>query len=83
IKCKIPSLVIPHDYDQFDYAARIEYFDVGIRIKNRKNIEDIVKKINILFERKDWKNLEKLSNDFKKYYPHETLDEEIQRLLSI
>ena len=83
IKYKIPSLVIPHDYDQFDYAARIEYFDVGIRIKNRKNIDDVVKKINILFERKDWKNLEKLSNDFKKYYPHKTLDEEIERLLSI
>lgn len=27
----VPSVVIPHDYDQFDYAARVEHFGLGLR----------------------------------------------------
>ena len=28
-----PSLVVPHDYDQFDFAARIEHHGLGRRAR--------------------------------------------------
>ena len=82
IKYKKPSLVIPHDYDQFDFAARIEHFKTGITAKNISNTEDVVKKLKILFEREKWEELTKLSEDFRRYSPHKVLDSEIERLLS-
>ncbi|HEU0120187.1 MAG TPA: glycosyltransferase [Bryobacteraceae bacterium] len=30
----LPSVVVPHDYDQFDYAARIEYAQLGRRARS-------------------------------------------------
>ena len=80
IKYKKPSLVIPHDYDQFDFAARIEYFGTGIRAGNISRTEDITQKLNILFQKEKWEELEQLSEDFKKYQPHVILDREIRRL---
>ena len=29
----VPSLVVPHDYDQFDFAARIAHHGLGLRAK--------------------------------------------------
>ena len=82
IRYKKPSLVIPQDYDQFDFAARIEYFKTGIKAKNINNIKDVTKKLNILFKKEKWEELEKLSEDFKGYSPYKILDGEIKRLLS-
>ena len=81
IKYKKPSLVIPHDYDQFDFAARIEYFNTGLRAKSIKNSKNIIKKLNELFMIKEWKNLEKLSEEYHKYRPEKILEAEIERLL--
>ena len=52
IKYKKPSLVVPQDYDQFDFAARIEYFETGIKAENINDTEDITQKLNILFNKK-------------------------------
>ena len=81
IKYKKPSLVVPQDYDQFDFAARIEYFETGIKAENINDTEDITQKLNILFNKEKWKKLEQLSEDFKKYQPYKILDSEIKRLL--
>lgn len=80
IKYKKPSLVVPQDYDQFDFAARIEYFETGIKAENINDTEDITQKLNILFNKEKWKKLEQLSEDFKKYQPYKILDSEIKRL---
>lgn len=80
IKYQKPSLVIPHDYDQYDFAARIEYFDIGIKAKNIKNTKDIIKKLEKLFEIEEWKNLKKLSKKFEQYKPELILEAEINRL---
>ena len=81
IKYRKPSLVIPHDYDQFDFAARIEYFNIGLRGKSIKNSKNMIKKLNELFMIKEWRNLEKLSEEFHKYKPEKILEMEIERLL--
>ena len=30
----VPSVVVPHDYDQFDYAARVAYHGLGVRARS-------------------------------------------------
>jgi UDP:flavonoid glycosyltransferase YjiC (YdhE family) len=35
-------LVWPHDYDQFDHAARIEALGVGRRLRPRRVVQDLV-----------------------------------------
>ena len=57
IKYKKPSLVVPQDYDQFDFAARIEYFETGIKAENINDTEDITQKLNILFNKEKWGEL--------------------------
>lgn len=34
IKRAIPTMVFPQDYDQFDNASRLDYFNVAVKIKN-------------------------------------------------
>lgn len=80
IKYKKPSLVIPQDYDQFDFAARIEYFKTGIKAANIKDTKDVTEKLDLLFKKEKWEELEQLSENFKKYSPHKLLDDEIKRL---
>ena len=80
IKFNKPSVIIPHDYDQFDYAVRAEIAEIGFSasLKSRKSIIDAVGK---MLNRKEWKKLEKMSEDFKKYNPSDVLKREINRLI--
>lgn len=45
IKYGKPSIVFPQDYDQFDNAARIEYANLGVRVKNFKDVIVALEKI--------------------------------------
>jgi UDP:flavonoid glycosyltransferase YjiC (YdhE family) len=40
-----PSIVCPVDYDQFDYAARLEYFGIGYRLRNINDLPRLVQSI--------------------------------------
>ena len=80
IKFNKPSVIIPHDYDQFDYAVRAEIAESGFpaSLKSRKSVIDAVGK---MLNKKEWKKLEKMSEDFKKYNPSDVLKKEIERLV--
>lgn len=39
IKAGLPSLVVPHDFDQFDMAARIEWHGLGLQAKSLQGAE--------------------------------------------
>ncbi|MGX7420255.1 glycosyltransferase [Carnobacterium gallinarum] len=80
IKFKKPALIIPHDYDQFDYAVRAEWAGIGIVAKKRK-LNQIRKKFIDLIETAQWPELEKCQQDFKQYHPSQLLESEIQRIL--
>ena len=47
IKFNKPSVIIPHDYDQFDYAVRAEIAEIGFpaSLKSRKSVIDAVGKM--------------------------------------
>ena len=80
IKYNKPSVIIPHDYDQFDFAVRAKIADIGIpaSLKKKNSIENAIRE---LIQRKDWVNLNKISEKYKEYNPGEVLKKEINRLL--
>jgi len=59
IKYNKPAVIIPHDYDQFDYAVRAELSEIGFsaNLKSRKSVIDAVGK---MLNKKEWKKLEKM-----------------------
>ncbi len=81
IKFNKPSVIIPHDYDQFDYAVRADIAGIGIPA-SLKSKDSIIKAVGKMLAKKDWRKLEKMSEDFKKYNPSETLKKEIERILN-
>jgi len=78
IKHKKPSIVVPHDYDQFDFAARIKHFNLGYRVKKLKSKETILA-LKQLFSNSSF-NLDKINQSMKKYVPSLSLEKEILRL---
>ena len=82
IKFNKPSLIIPHDYDQFDYAVRAELSGIAV-IAKRKSEKSIIGGMKKLIEKKKWEDLNKLSADYKNYNPNKVLENEIYRLLTL
>ena len=68
------------DYDQFDFAVRAKIADIGIpaSLKKKNSIENAIRE---LIQRKEWVNLNKISEKYKEYNPGEVLKKEINRLL--
>ncbi len=75
IKEEKPCIVIPHDYDQFDFAARIEYFKLGYRVK-KFNSAHTVHALKKLFSN-DVFNLAKMNQFMKHYDPSVYLEKKI------
>ncbi|MGX7195324.1 glycosyltransferase [Enterococcus olivae] len=78
IKEQLPALILPHDYDQFDYAARAEWAGVAL-VANRNNTQQILKNFQKLVT-KDWPALINLSSKWQEYQPDKLLEKEIERL---
>lgn len=78
IKYQRPALILPHDYDQFDYAVRAELAGVA-EVANSQNFQEIEAKFQHLVTR-EWSALAKLSQQWSTYQPSQCLIKEIQRL---
>lgn len=76
-----PALILPHDYDQFDYAARAQACGIGIVAKKRTT-NHLVLKLKQLFQKKEWQQLKELNQQFNKYEPSKILEAEIKRLMN-
>ena len=76
-----PALILPHDYDQFDYAVRGVEADVAFTAK-RDNSKEIGQAFEKLITKEDWSELEILRQAAQSYHPTEILESEIQRLLT-
>ena len=50
-------------------------------VANLKSRKSILKAFDKMLERKEWRNLEKLSKDFNNYSPSDLLEKEINRIL--
>lgn len=60
-----PSLVIPHDYDQFDYAARIAHHRLGLRARALDSDDAAAKLRRLLSE--DWPALKTFAAHAARY----------------
>jgi UDP:flavonoid glycosyltransferase YjiC (YdhE family) len=80
IKYLKPSLVIPHDYDQFDFCARVEYHKLGIGSK-KINSNKTSKALKEILENKNIENLKQMNSYMSKYNPSLSLENEILRLV--
>ena len=76
-----PALILPHDYDQFDYAVRGVEAGIAFTAK-RDNIKEIGQAFDRLLAKEDWSELEKLRQAAHSYHPTEILESEIHRLLA-
>ena len=76
-----PALILPHDYDQFDYAVRGVEAGVAFSAK-RDNSKAIGQAFEDLLAKENWPELETLRQAALSYHPTETLEREIHRLLA-
>ena len=76
-----PALILPHDYDQFDYAVRGVEAGVAFTAK-RDNSKAIGQAFDSLLAKEDWSELEILRQAAHSYHPTEILESEIHRLLA-
>ena len=76
-----PALILPHDYDQFDYAVRGVEAGVAYTAK-RDNSKEIGQAFDRLLAKENWPELENLRQVAQSYHPTEILESEIHRLLA-
>ena len=76
-----PALILPHDYDQFDYAVRGVEAGVAFTAK-RDNSKAIGQAFDSLLAKEEWSELEILRQAAHSYNPTEILESEIHRLLA-
>ncbi len=76
-----PALILPHDYDQFDYAVRGVEAGVAFSSK-RDNSKEIGQAFDRLLAKENWTELENLRQVAQSYHPTEILEGEIHRLLA-
>jgi len=80
VKYNKPAVIMPHDYDQFDYGVRADLAEIAF-IANLKSRKSILNAFNKMLQKEKWDNLEKLSKIFNNYLPSELLKKEIGRIL--
>ena len=76
-----PALILPHDYDQFDYAVRGVEAGVAYTAK-RDNSKVIGQVFEELLAKENWPELETLRQAAQSYNPTEILESEIHRMLA-
>ena len=76
-----PALILPHDYDQYDYAVRGVEAGVAFTAK-RDNSKEIGQAFEKLIAKENWPELENLRQAAQSYHPTEILESEIHRLLA-
>lgn len=75
-----PALILPHDYDQFDYAVR--GVEAGVALSaNKEDTRAIGQAFEELLAKENWPELETLRQAAQSYHPTEMLEREIHRLL--
>ena len=80
IKNGIPALILPHDYDQYDYAIRGVEAGVALQAPKDKS-QKIAQAFEQLLARKDWAQLKELQKRALAYDPTSILKKEIHRLI--
>ncbi|MBC2323927.1 glycosyltransferase [Listeria booriae] len=82
IKYGKPAIVIPKYNDQPDFAARVDYFDIGIWLR-RVNTKHLQAAIVELMARENWPAFKQLQIEAASLEMGKAINDEIKRLLNI
>lgn len=82
IKYQKPALVIPHDYDQFDFAARIIYNQIGVKAQ-RIDSPDALRGLDTILANPFREQLAVRGEQLHAYEPHRELERELERFRSL
>ena len=82
LELAIPSLILPQDYDQFDYAVRAELAQIGL-VARKQTAQEIQQLFAQLVQQSAWPELEDLAQKSRDYQPTAVLYQEIARLLEM
>ncbi|MBM3767203.1 MAG: hypothetical protein FJW32_17580 [Acidobacteria bacterium] len=77
ISAGVPCLAVPRDYDQFDYAARLEYRGLGLRTDSIARAASLLERI---LDRSQWPALAKFRDYARAYTPGATFLATVNRL---
>lgn len=80
IRAGRPSLVCPHDYDQFDYAQRVQERGAGLRVA-ALDTPAAVAALRTLLTGFDGAPLRRLTEALERYHPHAACLAAVRRLL--
>lgn len=80
VEREIPSLLLPKDYDQPDFAARAELAQIGLVARKQTDTE-VLRLFEEMLQRTDWSQLKELAQKSRSYSQTEILYQEIERLL--
>lgn len=72
----IPSVVVPRDYDQFDFAARIVHHQLGLRAQSIAHAAPLLAR---LLDRKQWPALDRFQQYGRAYSPKQRFLEAVDR----
>jgi UDP:flavonoid glycosyltransferase YjiC (YdhE family) len=75
----LPSLVVPRDYDQFDYAARIVYHRLGLRVRSLAG-KRAAESLERVIDRRQWPAVASFQRYAQAYTPETTFLETVKRL---
>lgn len=75
-----PAIVVPHDYDQFDYAARVVARGAGLRVKTLRSPKTL-DALNYVLKLENFPRLPKLAQAAAAYNPHQAFLAEARRLM--
>ncbi|MDO4764751.1 MAG: glycosyltransferase [Eubacteriales bacterium] len=75
-----PAVIIPRDYDQFDYAVRADMAGIA-KVCKKGKAKCLRKAFSELVKDKEQKALKQMQKDWSKYKPTKVLLEEMDRLL--
>lgn len=73
----VPSVVVPRDYDQFDYAARIVHHGLGLRAQS---VEEAAPALYRALDRRQWTALAWFKQWARAYEPERAFLETVKRL---
>jgi UDP:flavonoid glycosyltransferase YjiC (YdhE family) len=72
----LPSLVVPRDYDQFDYAARIVHHRLGLRVRSIAEAANVLPR---LLDRAQWPALARFQAQARAYEPEKTFLQSVRQ----
>lgn len=80
LQAGLPAIAVPKDYDQFDYAARVDHHKLGVRLKKLEGAR-AAEALERVLDRRQWPNVAKFQEYMRAYEPEKRFLETLNRVI--